>query len=588
MKTTTVGVLLLCLFSAARSALGLDQTKLPQGTDHAAAHAQATGKNIKVGVVEAGDQKPRGINTTKYHFAGRLANDYDLNGLTAPLNAAPPANTGAADHGTLVSDIIASDDATYTGVAKEAKIYAATFEGANIGEMFDAFCAGVDWMNRSDGVNIFNHSTGNVELDWAKFLDWHATSAYPTGVGTQTKDRDALHIVAAGNNDNDGFTFVKDIALNFNGLTVGAVDETFKRVAKYSNRFPTPDDRAKPDLVAPGGSSPVTVKDGIDNDADNSPKHIELAGTSFATPHVTGVAAMLAEKGLTMGTGDSRNRLAQRAIIMNSTRKRFINVPDKHDTDIRDETDFANGSNDGNYLDGAVIRANSSSVAATALPLKAGRTDEWTPKEWSTNAAGRLTVTKPLDDEMGTGMLDAKRALIQLAGGEQEEKGENPAGVGPIGYNKESLSPDGAPDIYEFNFPIVAGSFITATLAWERPVIEHNVTPELINGIVNPSDTYTYGALPNFDLFIYKGTEIWAESIGTLDTVEHLHFPVPSDGNAFDYSLRVDLLGAGTVPLNYALAWWTVPEPGCVTMTLFSLAYVALRRRRPFWGSAAS
>ena len=134
-------------------------------------------------------------------------------------------------------------------------------------------------------------------------------SAYPTGTGTETANRDALHIVAAGNNDRDGFTFVKDIALNFNGLTVGAVDDTFKRVAKYSNRIPSGDDRAKPDLVAPAGARRLAVKDGIDNDADSSPKHIELSGTSFAAPHVAGVAALLAEKGLTMGTGNTRNRL---------------------------------------------------------------------------------------------------------------------------------------------------------------------------------------------------------------------------------------------------------------------------------------
>ena len=96
--------------------------------------------------------------------------------------------------------------------------------------------------------------------------------------------------------------------------------------------------------------------------------------------------------------------------------------------------------------------------------MKVGRTDEWTPKNWSTTAAGKLTVNKPLDDEMGTGMLDAQRALIQLAGGEQEEKGENSAGVKPIGYNLESLTADAAPDIYELNFPILAGTFITATL----------------------------------------------------------------------------------------------------------------------------
>ena len=65
------------------------------------------------------------------------------------------------------------------------------------------------------------------------------------------------------------------------GVTVGAVAlELLDEVADYSSRGPTEDGRTKPDLVAPAGVTTASMGDG------------GFAGTSAATPHVTGVAAL--------------------------------------------------------------------------------------------------------------------------------------------------------------------------------------------------------------------------------------------------------------------------------------------------------
>ncbi len=72
------------------------------------------------------------------------------------------------------------------------------------------------------------------------------------------------------------------------GLTVGAVDlPYFDQVAWYSSRGPTEDGRIRPHLVAPSGVHTASYGQGL------------FGGTSAATPHATGVAALVmhADKG---------------------------------------------------------------------------------------------------------------------------------------------------------------------------------------------------------------------------------------------------------------------------------------------------
>ncbi|OEU76807.1 MAG: hypothetical protein BA864_07250 [Desulfuromonadales bacterium C00003093] len=551
-RTISVFLLILSILFmslAVQDTWALDRSKKNEGADHEDAHASATGKSVRVGVIEVEEKTGgRGViesGAKKHHLGSRLKENLWFDNLAPPLSGDPVPPAGDfnkdSEHATLVADVIGSGDATHTGVAKKADIYVGSVEAKFVdwggGNEVAGVRAAADWLEQGYDVHLFNHSWENGDTRDTRFLDWF------------TVQRDTLHIIAAGNSSGT----LNDPATAFNALTVGATDDNFVNRADYSDY--QAGGRAKPDLVAPGTK--------ISNGA------IEENGTSFAAPHVTGVAAMLAEKGLTMGTGNDKNRLAQRAIIMNSTRKRHIVKPDIDHADVRDNATTAIETEDGDYLTGKKIRQGSTATAP--------KTDQWTPSQWTSPDGKKLTVTQPLDDETGTGTLDAQRALIQFNGGEQKEKHFNPAGVGPIGWNRSFLNPDFGMDIYEFNFGIETGTFITATLVWDRPVNETDAgTAGSKPGQVDAGDTYAYGALPDFNLFVFKNEMLWAESIGTLDTVEHLHFPVPEFGKPFEYSLRVDLLGSGFNNINYGLAWWTTPIPEPETFFLFALGIIGL------------
>ena len=60
---------------------------------------------------------------------------------------------------------------------------------------------------------------------------------------------------------------------------------------------------------------------------------------------------------------------------------------------------------------------------------------------------------------------------------------------------------------------------------------------------------------------------------------------MPYFGNRFDYEIRVDLQGSGSVFYDYGLAWWTtVPEPPMLVLmgSGVMMLVISARRKRKF------
>ncbi|MDG5801863.1 S8 family peptidase [Streptomyces ossamyceticus] len=233
------------------------------------------GKGVKVAVLDTG------VDTAHPDLASAVTVSKDF------------TSSGSTDdkvgHGTHVAATLAGSgtwsDGRYKGVAPgagllNAKVLDDSGEGSD-----SSVIAGLEWA-AAQGARVANLSLGQD--------DTPGEDPVEVAVNALSKSTGMLTVAAAGNEGPDAGTVGSPGAAE-SALTVGAVDGE-DRLADFSSTGPTADSALKPDLTAPGVDI-VSAKAAHgylgDPAADG---YVSMSGTSMATPHAAGAAAILAQR----------------------------------------------------------------------------------------------------------------------------------------------------------------------------------------------------------------------------------------------------------------------------------------------------
>ncbi|MFF7779002.1 S8 family peptidase [Streptomyces tanashiensis] len=193
-------------------------------------------------------------------------------------------------HGTHVASTIAGSgagsDGRYRGVAPGAKLLVGKVldDGGSGSE--SGIIEGMDWAAHS-GAKVVSMSLGGQE-------GADGTDPMSLAVNELTARTGVLFTIAAGNSG-PGDKTVGSPGAAAAALTVGAVDSA-DAVASFSSRGPRGDGALKPEITAPGVRIVAARAAGTTMGTPVGDLYTTASGTSMATPHVAGAAAILAQR----------------------------------------------------------------------------------------------------------------------------------------------------------------------------------------------------------------------------------------------------------------------------------------------------
>ncbi|MCP2323842.1 subtilisin family serine protease [Hamadaea flava] len=235
-----------------------------------------TGKGVTVAVLDTG------YDPTHPDLAGRVAAAQDFTGEGSAVDT--------NGHGTHVAATVGGSarnpGGRLNGVAPETRlIIGRVLDGSGSGDL-SWVIAGMEWAV-AQGARVVNLSLGAGESD--------GTDPVSEAVDSLTVKSGTLFVVAAGN-AGPGVASVQAPGAAAQALTVGAVDKA-GQLAAFSGRGPRTGDAAvKPEVTAPGVGIIAARAAGTSAGELIDDKYTSLSGTSMATPHVAGAAALLAQQ----------------------------------------------------------------------------------------------------------------------------------------------------------------------------------------------------------------------------------------------------------------------------------------------------
>ncbi|MFI6930200.1 S8 family peptidase [Streptomyces sp. NPDC050287] len=236
-----------------------------------------TGKGVKIAVLDTG------VDATHPDLKNQV--------IAAKNFSTSTNDQDHVGHGTHVASIVAGTGAKsggkYKGVAPGASILAGKVLGDTGSGEDSNILAGMEWA-AEQGADIVNLSLGGTDTPEVDPLE--------AEVNKLSAEKGMLFAIAAGNSgpESVGSPGSADAA-----LTVGAVDDKDK-LAEFSSTGPRVGDGAiKPDVTAPGVDITAAAAKGslIDQEVGEKPAgYLTISGTSMATPHVAGAAAILKQE----------------------------------------------------------------------------------------------------------------------------------------------------------------------------------------------------------------------------------------------------------------------------------------------------
>ncbi|MFD6139864.1 S8 family serine peptidase [Promicromonospora sp. NPDC060271] len=185
-------------------------------------------------------------------------------------------------HGTHVASTIAgtgaASDGLERGVAPDARLHVGKVLDSNGQGLESWIIAGMEWAARDQDARVVSMSLGGEPAG--------ADDPMAQALDELTAETGALFVTAAGNG---GPRTISTPALADSALTVGAVDAT-DTLSEFSSTGPALDGGIKPEVTAPG----VDVLAARSQLVRGSGMYTTMSGTSMATPHVAGTAALVA------------------------------------------------------------------------------------------------------------------------------------------------------------------------------------------------------------------------------------------------------------------------------------------------------
>lgn len=255
----------------------VDQRDLPLSTTYT---YEYTGAGVDVYVIDTG------IRLDHVEFEGRAVTGIDI------ITSGGTANDGNG-HGTHVAGTIGGK--TY-GIAKGVKLYAVRVLDNSGSGTVSGIVAGVDWVTSHHTTNpaVANMSLGGSA---STTLDNAVRNSIADGI---------TYVVAAGNSYANASNYSP--ARVTEAITVGSTTSTdgFSSFSNYGSVV---------DILAPGSN--ITSAWYTSSTATNT-----LSGTSMASPHVAGAAALYLQANPTVTPAT-----VQSAIVNNATLNKITSVP---------------------------------------------------------------------------------------------------------------------------------------------------------------------------------------------------------------------------------------------------------------------